>query len=91
MLKFLAATFGASVGVGVLSFILFPIMAGVIYAQAKGFPSKLGREVSKSVRDHLGLQFDGMNREILKDTFQKIFQGQDLLGAVIHCPKMPST
>ena len=82
VLKFLAATFGASVGAGVLSFVLFPIMAAVIYAQAKGFPSKLGREVSKSVRDHLGLQFEGMNREILKDTYQKIFQGKDLLEVV---------
>jgi hypothetical protein len=77
VLKFLAATFGASV----LPF-AFPIMATAIYAQAKGFPSKLGREVSKSVRDHLGLQFEGMNREILKDTYQKIFQGKDLLEVV---------
>ncbi|KAH9952642.1 hypothetical protein BC827DRAFT_239954 [Russula dissimulans] len=82
VVKFLAASFGGAVGVGSLSFILFPIMAGVIYAQAKAFPSKLGREVSKSVRDYLSSEFDGMNREILEDVFWKIFQGEELLEAI---------
>jgi hypothetical protein len=59
-------------------------MVGILYKQVKGFPKKLGREVSKSVpvRDHLSLEFEGMNREILRDTFEKIFEGRELLDAV---------
>jgi hypothetical protein len=82
VVNFLAPIFGLSVGAGVLAFILLPIMAGSIYRQAKGFPSKLGEEVSKSVRDQLSLQFESMNEMILKDTFQKIFQGEELLATI---------
>ena len=86
VVNFLTVTFGGSVGAGALSFVLFPVMAGILYQQAKELPIKLGREVSKSVRDHLSLGFEGMNREILSGTFERIFEGRELLEAVAEDP-----
>jgi len=88
VVKFLALTFGGTVGAGAISFVIFPVMAGILYKQMHGFPKKLGKEVSKSVRNHLSLEFEGMNRKVLSDTFEKIFEGRELLEAVAEDPNI---
>ena len=82
VVQHLNMTFRGSSRAGAASFVKYPIIAAMIFKHVKGFPKNLGREVSKSVRDHLDLEFSGMNRDILRDTFKKVFQGRELLEAV---------
>lgn len=82
VLHFLAANVGAAIGAGALMWIIIPIVAAILIKQIADFPKKLGTEVSKSVRAHLGSNFGATNKDILTKTFEEIFNGDKLLEAV---------
>jgi hypothetical protein len=84
VLKFLAAHIGVAIGASTIMWIILPIFAAILIKQIYDFPQKLGREVSASVRQHLDNNFQQVNRNILEETFERVFKGEELLKCVAN-------
>lgn len=88
VLKFLAAQLAATLGSSTIMWIVIPLVAGILVHQIRNFPEKLGHQVAASVRGHLFNNFRPVNKNILEQVFDQVFNGEELLKAVAEDKKV---
>lgn len=80
--NFLAAHVAAAAGGASFMWIVLPLLAAYIAYRITTFPEKIGKEVSKSVRQELSDRFLGMNRTILERIKDEVLNGEKLVEAL---------
>jgi hypothetical protein len=68
-----------SIVAGVLTTFLLPILATILYKQGNNLPPKVACEVSVSVKEQLARESSGMNKSILKEAFDRLLNGTELV------------
>ena len=82
VIHFLAAHIGSAISASTIMWIIIPIATAILIKQIRGFPRKLGKEVSQSIRQQIAESFETVIKNTLEQVFDKVFCGDELLESV---------
>ncbi|KAH8646193.1 hypothetical protein BX600DRAFT_533651 [Xylariales sp. PMI_506] len=86
VLHFMTVHSGAAIGGSALMWIAILLIVAYIGYKILSFSEKLGEEVAKSVRSELSGKFESMNKTILENIFESVFNGNEVVEAVTKDP-----